>query len=186
MQPFAGETRCFGFGKNPSGCLASNGQTTEYQALYSLLGTQFGGTGVTNFALPDLRGKLPVHYNPGDGVNVASKGGAETVALTAAQLLNHTHALMASSAGATTGAASGAYLAPMVNSTGAPQQDTHSLPSGATVAKPFTLNTTSVVSAGGNAGQNWSATIGPTPPSKPSSPASCRYKRSNTAPIIPA
>jgi microcystin-dependent protein len=114
MEPFLGEIRCFGFGKIPSGWLACNGQTlaiTQYQALYSLLGNQFGGNGTTNFSLPDLRGTVPVHYNPSAGLNVASKGGAETVTLTAAQMGTHTHSLQVNNGAGTTVLPSGDFIA---------------------------------------------------------------------------
>ena len=153
-----GEIRMFAGNFAPQGWALCNGamlSITSNPALYSLLGTSYGGDGVTTFGLPDLRSRIPLGVGTATTNTVYTIGeklGAETVALTAAQIPNHTHALMASSAGATTGAASGDYLAATANSTGAPQQDTHYLPAGATVAKTFTLNTNSVASAGGNAG----------------------------------
>ncbi len=73
---------------------------TNYQSLYSILGTTFGGDGRTTFALPDLRGRVPL--SPGQGPNLSNysageKGGLETVTLTTSQIPTHTHQLVASS-----------------------------------------------------------------------------------------
>ncbi len=76
----------------------------SYQSLYSLLGTTYGGDGRTTFALPDLRGRIPL--SPGQGPNLSNynegdKGGLETVTLTTSQVPSHTHQLKASSEDAT-------------------------------------------------------------------------------------
>jgi microcystin-dependent protein len=71
----------------------------ENQALFALLETTYGGDGQTTFALPDLRGRLPIHQ--GGGFQLGQSGGAETVALTVQQLAGHTHPLFASTALAT-------------------------------------------------------------------------------------
>jgi microcystin-dependent protein len=73
---------------------------SEYSVLFSLIGTTYGGDGVTNFALPDLRGRAPVHQGPGYGLG--AKGGAETVAVSAAQYPNHTHPVGVTSVTAST------------------------------------------------------------------------------------
>lgn len=70
--------------------------TNQYQALFSLIGTTYGGDGVTNFALPDLRGRAPVHPGQGRGLSNYYEGqmaGAESATLTQQQLPSHTHAL---------------------------------------------------------------------------------------------
>jgi microcystin-dependent protein len=119
MDPYIGEIRCFGFGKTPDGWLPCNGQTLEiqkYAALYSLLGTHFGGDGTNTFGLPDLRGRVPIHFNPAASppVNVGTSGGVETVTLvstqTCSQLPQHTHTVAVSDTTATNPTPSGCYL----------------------------------------------------------------------------
>jgi microcystin-dependent protein len=116
-EPFLGEIRMFGFNFAPVGWAQANGQLlpiAQNTALFSLLGTQFGGDGVTTFALPDLRGRVALHEGQGPGLTnrtVGEKGGAETVTLTTAQMPNHTHQLEASSLQATTKQPAGAVLA---------------------------------------------------------------------------
>ena len=111
-EPFIGEIRIFSFGFAPRSWALCNGQLlpiNQNQALFSLLGTTYGGDGRTSFALPDLRGRVPLHVGPENVLG--ARAGAETVTLTAAQLPAHTHALQASAdvAGATD--PSGATLA---------------------------------------------------------------------------
>lgn len=92
--PFIGEIRLMSFGFAPRNWAQCNGQLlpiNQNQALFSLLGTTYGGNGITTFALPDLRGRVPVHA--GNTISLGQRGGAETVALTAAQLPAHRHAL---------------------------------------------------------------------------------------------
>lgn len=82
----------------PRGSLPTNGQIVErsnYEALYMLIGSKFGGNGVSNFALPDLRGRAPVGAGQGPGLSAIAEGqsgGRETVTLTTAQLPPHVHA----------------------------------------------------------------------------------------------
>lgn len=101
--PFLSEIRIFGFNFAPRGWAQCDGQLlpiNQYQSLYSLLGTTYGGDGRTTFALPDLRGRVPVSPgNSGAGTNITygAKTGQETVALTSAQLPQHTHVAQASS-----------------------------------------------------------------------------------------
>jgi microcystin-dependent protein len=74
---------------------------SQYDALFSLLGTIYGGDGRTTFGLPDLRGRLPMHAGSGPGLSLrqlGAKTGAERVTLTASQLPSHTHTLSRSSA----------------------------------------------------------------------------------------
>ncbi len=98
-EPFLAEIRMVGFNFAPRGWAFCDGQIlpiNQNQSLYSLLGTNYGGDGRTSFALPDLRSRTPIHR--GDGHTLAQKGGAETVALTAAEIAAHTHTAKASSA----------------------------------------------------------------------------------------
>ncbi|MBB6733851.1 phage tail protein [Cohnella zeiphila] len=96
-EPYVGEIRMFAGNFAPQGWLLCQGQQLpiqEYQVLFSLLGTTFGGDGQTTFGLPDLRGRVPVH--PSYAMVQGEMGGSETVTLTAAELPSHTHAAAAS------------------------------------------------------------------------------------------
>src|SRR5512141_2625506 len=96
--PFLAEIRLVGFNFAPKGWALCNGQLlpiNQNQALFSLLGTMYGGNGQTNFALPDLRGRVPIHV--GGGHTQGERAGETTHTLSAAELPAHTHAVMASS-----------------------------------------------------------------------------------------
>lgn len=96
MEPFLGEIRYFGGNFAPVGWALCNGQTlsiAENDALFSLIGNTYGGDGVTNFAVPDLRGRRAVHA--GGNYQLGQTGGSETLVLTQAQLPAHTHAAAA-------------------------------------------------------------------------------------------
>ncbi|SCX82283.1 phage tail protein [Alkaliphilus peptidifermentans] len=93
MEGFLGEIRLFPFSFAPMGWALCNGQLLQInqnQALYSLLGTTYGGNGTTNFALPDLRGRVPIHSEAGQ------VGGVEEQWLTVSQMPNHTHIMVGS------------------------------------------------------------------------------------------
>jgi microcystin-dependent protein len=95
-EPFLAEIRIFGFNFAPRGWAMCDGQIlpiNQYQSLYSLLGTTYGGDGRTTFGLPDLRSRVPLHE--GSGYDLGAKSGAENVALSAAQIPGHTHQLNA-------------------------------------------------------------------------------------------
>jgi microcystin-dependent protein len=114
MDPFLGETRAFAFGITPRGWAPCDGRLLSVQqnsALFSLLGTFYGGDGITTFALPDLRGRAPLGCD--GSVAIGARSGTETVTLTAAQVPSHTHAAYASTAAASTAAPSTASLAPL-------------------------------------------------------------------------
>lgn len=96
-EPFLGQININAFGFAPKGWALCNGQLlpiNQNQALFSLLGTQYGGDGRTTFALPDFRGRAAVHR--GAGLEQGQTAGAESVTLTDAQMPLHSHALMAS------------------------------------------------------------------------------------------
>mgnify|MGYP001818084216 CR=1 FL=1 len=101
-EPFIGEIRMFGGNFAPRGWALCDGQLLQIaqnDALFSLLGTIYGGDGRTTFGLPDLRGRVPIHMGQGPGLSsrqIGSKAGAETVTLTSAHLPAHTHAMGAS------------------------------------------------------------------------------------------
>jgi microcystin-dependent protein len=96
--PYLSQISLFAFGFAPRNWALCNGQLlpiNQNQALFALLGTQYGGDGVRTFALPDLRGRVPVHT--GVGGTVGQSGGAEFVTLNTSQLPQHGHALRATS-----------------------------------------------------------------------------------------
>ena len=101
-EPYIGEIRMFGGNFAPKGWALCDGSllsTSTYDALFSLLGTIYGGDGRTTFGLPDLRGRIPIHYGSGEGLTtrtLGSKGGAESIALASNQIPGHTHTWEAS------------------------------------------------------------------------------------------
>ena len=111
--PFIGEIMLFGGNFAPRGWAFCDGQLlaiNSNSALFSLLGTIYGGDGRTTFALPDLRGRAPLHQGNGPGLgnrNIGQRGGAEQVTLNVTQIPSHTHALEGSSNEATTNAPGG-------------------------------------------------------------------------------
>jgi microcystin-dependent protein len=102
--PFLGEIRNFGLNFAPRGWAFCQGQLlpiSQNTALFSLIGTFYGGNGTTNFALPNLQGAIPVGMGQGAGLSnydIGETGGSSTVTLVAAQLPAHTHTLPASAA----------------------------------------------------------------------------------------
>ena len=98
-EPFVGEVRMFAGNFAPRGWAFCDGQllaVSQNDALFSLLGTIYGGDGRTTFGLPDLRGRIPIHPGSGPGLSprrLGAKGGAENVTLTVNQLPSHTHTL---------------------------------------------------------------------------------------------
>ena len=101
-EPFLAEVRIIGFNFAPRGWAFCDGQIlpiNQNQSLFSLLGTTFGGDGRTSFALPELRGRTPIHVGSSNGsAHIwGQKSGAETVTLAAAQMPQHTHGVRASS-----------------------------------------------------------------------------------------
>lgn len=96
-EPFLAEIRMMGFNFAPRGWAYVDGQIlpiNQNQSLYSLLGNTYGGDGRTTFALPDLRGRTPMHV--GQGHTLGQRSGAETITLTAAEIPSHTHVAKAS------------------------------------------------------------------------------------------
>jgi len=120
-EPFVGEIRMFAGNFAPRGWSFCDGQliaVSQNDALFSLLGTIYGGDGRTTFGLPDMRGRVPIHAGSGPGLSprrLGAKMGAENVTLTANQLPSHSHPMSASTDAATesnpAGAVTGSSLA---------------------------------------------------------------------------
>jgi microcystin-dependent protein len=147
--PFIGEIRMFGGTFAPRGWAFCDGQLIQVQdneALFSLLGTIYGGDGRTTFALPDLRGRLPIHTGSGPGLTPrtqGSQGGEENVTVTAQQLPSHPHTAPGTSAGADTNVPPGGRLPAVAGS------EHYADPSG-----PLLMNNQAVMNAGGGQSHN--------------------------------
>ena len=103
--PFIGEIRMFGGNFAPAGWMFCDGSTlpiSEYDVLFTLIGTNYGGDGQSTFNLPDLRGRVPIHQgtNQSTGTNfiIGEMAGVETVTLATTQIPQHSHALAATTA----------------------------------------------------------------------------------------
>jgi microcystin-dependent protein len=111
-EPFLGEMRIFSFNFPPKGWALCNGQLlpiNQNQALFALLGTTYGGDGRVTFALPNLQGRVPVHF--GNGFVLGQTGGEQGHTLSLAELPMHTHAVRAANSAADTNTATvSAYL----------------------------------------------------------------------------
>lgn len=137
--PNVGDVMMVGFNFVPSGWLACDGslvQIADYDVLYQLLGTTYGGDGQTTFGLPDLRGRVPLHQgSSGSGVHVlGGAAGQETATLTSGQMPSHTHPMaganaqtsvnpagLAPAVGGSYGSLSGTQMAPAANNPGGSQ-----------------------------------------------------------------
>ena len=98
-QPYVGEIRMFAGNFAPAGWMFCEGQLlpiSENEVLFQLIGTTYGGDGESTFALPDLRGRLPIHQ--GNGFILAETGGAEEITLTVQQIPAHSHPLLGAAA----------------------------------------------------------------------------------------
>lgn len=111
-QPYVGEIRMFAGNFAPAGWMFCEGQLlpiSENETLFQLIGTTYGGDGESTFALPDLRGRIPLHQ--GSGFILAETGGAEEITLTVSQIPAHSHPLLASTQSGTSASPAGALLA---------------------------------------------------------------------------
>ena len=120
-EPFLSEIRIMSFIFAPKGWALCNGQLlpiNQNQALFSLLGTTFGGDGRVNFALPDLRGRTPIHV--GSGHTLGERGGEPAHTLSIAELPEHVHVLNGSTANGGTNSPNAALLASFNNGYSAP------------------------------------------------------------------
>ena len=146
-QPYVGEIRMFAGNFAPAGWMFCEGQLlpiSENETLFQLIGTTYGGDGESTFALPDLRGRIPIHQ--GNGFILAETGGAEEITLSVNQIPAHTHPMLASSATASQttpqttvlatptvpdiyrASAANVALAPSIGSTGGSQPHTNFQP----------------------------------------------------------
>jgi microcystin-dependent protein len=141
-QPYIGEIRMFAGNFAPAGWMFCEGQLlaiSENETLFQLIGTTYGGDGQSTFALPDLRGRNPLHQ--GNGLVLAETGGSEDVTLTVQQIPSHTHPLLGTSVQATTNA---------------PEQNTFAQSTGSTVfpygtdLPPTTLHPSTISPVGGS------------------------------------
>jgi microcystin-dependent protein len=147
-EPYLGEISMGGWNFSPNGFSFCNGQLVAINsntALFSLLGTNFGGDGSSTFALPDLRGRVPLHWGQGPGLsgyNLGQTGGAEIVTLTTPQIPSHNHNINATAGGPNTANPVGAYFTsgPLIGS--GPN---------ATLLKTYTTNAPNGATFGSNA-----------------------------------
>jgi microcystin-dependent protein len=104
--PYVGEIRMFGFPRVPVGWLPCSGglySIAEYEVLYQLIGTTYGGDGQVTFAVPQLSGRAPIHQGAGQGLSryvIGQMGGSENVTLLSLQMPQHTHPMSATTSNA--------------------------------------------------------------------------------------
>ncbi|HZG09913.1 MAG TPA: tail fiber protein [Allosphingosinicella sp.] len=115
-EPFLSEIRLMSFNFAPKGWALCNGQLlpiNQNQALFALLGTTYGGNGQTTFALPDFRGRTPIHV--GSGHTLGEKGGAQAHTLSQGEMPQHLHLVAATTANGTALNATGNFFSAMSN-----------------------------------------------------------------------
>jgi len=137
-EPFLSEIRIMSFGFAPKGWALCNGQLlpiNQNQALFSLLGTTFGGDGRVNFALPDLRARIPIHV--GSGHTLGERGGEQAHTLSIAEIPTHTHVL--------SGSPSNANVPTAVNNVLAAANNVYNVPQNLTA-----LGASSIANTGGS------------------------------------
>lgn len=151
-QPFIGEMRMFGFDFPPRGWASAAGQIlsiAQNQALFSILGTTYGGNGVTTFALPDLRSRVPLHWGQGLGLpnyDLGQVGGEEAHTLTVNEMPQHNHGFQASTAAGTKKLVNGSIFADDVDT----QQVDYFAPPNAPGSSLVTMNAAAISIGGGS------------------------------------
>ena len=152
-QPYVGEIRMFGGNFAPAGWMTCDGQLlpiSEYETLFNLIGTTYGGDGTSTFELPNLQGCLPLHQGTGPGgvtFTIGQTAGSETVTLTTQMIPTHNHPLNATDSGPQAGPA-GAN--PAVASTAQPGTMVY----GAPATQPTTLHPNTIQMDGNNTPHN--------------------------------
>lgn len=147
-EPFVGQIIQVGFNFAPKGYATCDGQTIAIQqntALFSLIGTTYGGNGSTTFQLPDLRGRTPLHWGQGPGLPlfpIGQSSGSESVTLAVTQMPAHSHLILAENGGNGTANPSGAFPATEISGQGLTAYST-------------TIDTTMAPSMIGNTGSNF-------------------------------
>lgn len=144
-QPYVGEIRMFAGNFAPAGWMFCEGQLlpiSENETLFNLIGTTYGGDGQSTFALPDLRGRIPLHF--GNGFTLAETGGVEEVTLTVSQIPAHSHAFLASQVNGSQQSPGGNLLANSTSSVQPYIQDVTSI----------SLNAAAIGSTGGSQPHN--------------------------------
>jgi microcystin-dependent protein len=147
-EPFLAEVRIVGFNFAPRGWAFCDGQIlpiNQNQSLYSLLGTTYGGDGRTSFALPDMRGRTPIHVgrsNGGEDHRLGQKSGEETHTISSAEMPSHSHLFVGATADVTTPDPPNALLG---TNSGNPYHEPDTL---------VTMNANSVANVGGGQGHN--------------------------------
>jgi microcystin-dependent protein len=151
---FLGEVRMFGGNFAPRGWMFCNGQLlsiAEYTALYSLIGTTYGGNGQTNFALPDLRGRVPMNYGQGPGLSprvLGEAAGTEQVTILQNQMPAHNHLVIATTdPGSLPGPVNNALTGQPTATSGTPELYATS---GANPLVPAAMSVASIGMDGGN------------------------------------
>jgi microcystin-dependent protein len=144
--PYVGEIRMVGFNFAPQGWAFCNGQLlpiSQNEALYSLIGTFYGGNGTSNFALPNLQSRVAIHQGTGNGLSpyvIGQVGGVESVALQYNQMPIHNHSVGVVNAGGNVASPSGNY--PAIESTGTSLNYSNGTPNAS-------LNAATIGNAGG-------------------------------------
>ncbi|MEL7114416.1 MAG: tail fiber protein [Pseudomonadota bacterium] len=160
-EPFLGEIRMMGFNFNPRGWAYCSGALlpiSQNSALFSLLGTIYGGDGRTTFALPDLRGRNAIHFGNGAGLTnrpIGSRGGAEFTTQTISTMANHTHNTTVTAQGYQADGNSNSPVGRMMAQ--GPVADTgYTIPTDNSLIKPMNANAVAVnnAAAGGQQQQN--------------------------------
>lgn len=154
MDPYIGEIRMVGFNFAPVGWALCNGQIlpiSQYTALFSLLGTSFGGNGTTNFALPNLQSRVPINQGQGAGLTayvLGESGGTENVTLISNQMPLHNHTIGVSNLAGSASDPTNNILAQC--NTGTPRQPNLNVPNFVPPPATGSLAQTAVSMAGGN------------------------------------
>lgn len=149
MEPYIGEIKMFGGNFAPRGWALCNGQLlsiAQNTALFSILGVTYGGNGQTTFALPNLMGRVPMHWGQGAGLTnrvLGETAGTETVTLLNSQMPAHNHLISASSVGGNASTPQGNYDAVYVNEAGDPVNIYGTTPN-------TTMNVAAVSASGGS------------------------------------